>query len=228
MNLAKEIWTRELRIAKIEKDKRPGEEEIRKYFGTLNMDDFYERIGQGELPLQDIHRFLSGGSSLPKEMSLRFFPIFGNDKRAIPEEMPLQIGQETSLVIHFADCCAPLPGDEIVGILRPKIGIEVHNRNCPNLKDFPVEQQIAVAWSADVSKPFMTHLTIDTDNRKNITLDVLEQLKGSDVALDRMSVASAQSTGRIRMEFKAFRKEQVDSIITKIKQISGVREVSKA
>ena len=228
MNLGKEIWTRELRIAKIEKDKRPREEEIRKYFGTLNMDDFYERIGQGELPLQDIHRFLSGGSSLPKEMSLRFFPIFGNDKRAIPEEMPLQIGQETSLVIHFADCCAPLPGDEIVGILRPKIGIEVHNRNCPNLKDFPVEQQIAVAWSADVSKPFMTHLTIDTDNRKNITLDVLEQLKGSDVALDRMSVASAQSTGRIRMEFKAFRKEQVDSIITKIKQISGVREVSKA
>ena len=190
MNLGKEIWTRELRIAKIEKDKRPREEEIRKYFGTLNMDDFYERIGQGELPLQDIHRFLSGGSSLPKEMSLRFFPIFGNDKRAIPEEMPLQIGQETSLVIHFADCCAPLPGDEIVGILRPKIGIEVHNRNCPNLKDFPVEQQIAVAWSADVSKPFMTHLTIDTDNRKNITLDVLEQLK--------------------------------------IKQISGVREVSKA
>ena len=192
------------------------------------MDDFFERIGQGELPLQDIHRFLSGGNALPKEMSLRFFPIFGNDKRAIPEEMPLQIGQETSLVIHFADCCAPLPGDEIVGILRPKIGIEVHNRNCPNLKDFPVEQQIAVAWSADVSKPFMTHLTIDTDNRKNITLDVLEQLKGSDVSLDRMSVASAQSTGRIRMEFKAFRKEQVDSIITKIKQISGVREVSKA
>jgi len=142
--------------------------------------------------------------------------------------MPLQIGQETSLVIHFADCCAPLPGDAIVGILRPKIGIEVHNRTCTNLKNFPPEQQIAVAWSADVSKPFMTHLTIDTDNRKNITLDVLEQLKGSDVSLDRMSVASAQSTGRIRMEFKAFRTEQVDSIITKIKQISGVREVSKA
>ena len=51
------------------KDKRPGEEEIRRYFGTLSMDDFYERIGQGELPLQDIHRFITGGSSLPKEPS---------------------------------------------------------------------------------------------------------------------------------------------------------------
>ena len=152
----------------------------------------------------------------------------GPDVQKAAEEMPLQIGQETSLVIHFADCCAPLPGDEIVGVLRPQIGIEVHNKNCSCLKNLPVEQQIAVAWSADVTKPFMTHLTIDTDNRKNITLDILQQLKGSDVSLDRMSVASKQSTGRIRMEFKAFRKEQVDSIITKIKQISGVREVSKA
>ena len=58
------------------------EDEIRKYFGTLDMDDFYERVGQGELPLQDIHRFLSGGSALPKEMSLRFFPTFGSDKKA--------------------------------------------------------------------------------------------------------------------------------------------------
>ena len=227
-SLGKEIWTRELRLAKIEKDKRPTEDDISRYFGTFNMDDFYERIGQGELPLQDIHRFITGGSALPKEMALRFFPTFGSDKRAMQDDMPLQIGQETSLVIHFADCCAPLPGDEIVGVLRPQIGIEVHNKNCGCLKNYPREQHIAVAWSADVSKPFMTHLTIDTDNRKNITLDVLEQLKGSDVSLDRMSVASTQSTGRIRMEFKAFRKEQVDSIITKIKQISGVREVSKA
>lgn len=228
-SLGKEIWTRELRLAKVEKDKRPGEEEIRRYFGTLSMDDFYERIGQGELPLQDIHRFITGGNSLPKEMALRFFPTFGKDKKGdVRDDMPLQIGQETSLVIHFADCCAPLPGDEIVGVLRPQIGIEVHNKNCSCLKNLPVEQQIAVAWSADVTKPFMTHLTIDTDNRKNITLDILQQLKGSDVSLDRMSVASKQSTGRIRMEFKAFRKEQVDSIITKIKQISGVREVSKA
>ena len=228
-SLGKEIWTRELRLAKIEKDKLPSEMDICKYFGTFSLDDFYERIGQGELPLQDIHRFITGGSSLPKEMALRFFPAFGKDKKNdIRDEMPLQIGQETSLVIHFADCCAPIPGDKIVGVLRPQLGIEVHNVTCPCLKDLPSEQQIAVEWSADVSQPFTTHLTIDTDNRKNITLDILQELKYSDLSLDRMSVASAQSSGRIRMEFKAFRKEQVDAIITKIKQISGVREVSKA
>lgn len=228
-SLGKEIWTRELRLAKIEKDKRPTEDEIRRYFGTMNFDDFYERIGQGELPLQDIHRFITGGNVITKEMALRFYPSFNNDKKNdVRDDMPLQIGQETSLVIHLADCCAPIPGDEIVGVMRPQIGIEVHNVNCSCLKEFPESQLIAVEWSADVSKPFTTHLTIETENRKNITLDILQTLKTSDVSLDRMSVASAQSTGRIRMEFKAFRKEQVEAIITRIKQINGVREVSKA
>ncbi len=228
-DLGKEIWTRELRMAKIEKEKRPKEEDINKYFGTANLQDFYERVGQGELPLQDIHRFLTG-EDIPKEGTvLRFFPTFGKDKKSTTrDDMPLMIGHETSLLIHFATCCAPVPGDQIIGVMRPQIGIEVHTVDCPCLKDFPIEQQLPVDWSADVSNPFTTHLTIDTDNRKNITLDILQELKNSNLILERMSVASVQYSGRIRMEFKAFRKEQVDAAMTKIEQIKGVRKVTKA
>lgn len=228
-DLGKEIWTRELRMAKIEKEKRPKEEDINKYFGTANLQDFYERVGQGELPLQDIHRFLTG-EDIPKEGTvLRFFPTFGKDKKSTTrDDMPLMIGHETSLLIHFATCCAPVPGDQIIGVMRPQIGIEVHTVDCPCLKDFPIEQQLPVDWSADVSNPFTTHLTIDTDNRKNITLDILQELKNSNLILERMSVASVQYSGRIRMEFKAFRKEQVDAAMAKIEQIKGVRKVTKA
>ncbi len=228
-DLGKEIWIRELRLAKIEKDKRPKDEEIIKYFGGPTIDDFFERVGQGELPLQDIHRFLTGESSAPEEASLRFFPTFGKDlKSSNRDDMPLMIGQETSLMIHFASCCGPVPGDKIVGVMRPKIGIEVHNVTCSCLKDFPANQKIPVDWSADVSKPFTTHLTITADNRRNITLDVLQELKNANLILERLSVASVQYSGRIRMEFKAFRKEQVDSVMSRIRKISGVREVQKA
>ena len=227
--LGKEIWTRELRLAKIEKDKRPKEEDINKYFGTFSLKDFFERLGQGELPLQDIHRFLTGEDSPKEGAVLRFFPTFGKDKKSTnSDDMPLMIGNETSLLIHFASCCAPVPGDPIIGVMRPQIGIEVHNSNCPCLKDFPIEQQLPVDWSADVSQPFTTHLTIITDNRQNITLDILQELKNVNLILERMSVASAQYSGRIRMEFKAFRKIQVDSVMAKIEQIKGVREVIKA
>ena len=225
-SLGKEIWTRELRLKKISKDHIPQEEEIKRYFGVQSKDDLFERIGQGELPLADIQRFLSHGDIAPKEVSaLRFFPTFTRDRG---DDMPLQIGQETSLLIHFADCCAPVPGDDIVGVLRPQIGIEVHKIHCQTLKELPAGQQIAVKWSEDTTKPFTAHLTIETDNRKNITLDILQELKNANVFLDRMTVVSAKYSGRIRLVFKAFRKEQVDTIISKIHLISGVREVENA
>lgn len=228
--LGKEIWIRELRLAKIEKDKRPSDESICKYFGTADITDFYERVGQGELPLADIQRFINGGVETTKETtSLRFFPTFNKDlKSDRSSDMPLQIGQETSLLIHFSKCCAPVPGDKIVGVLRPQIGIEVHNVNCPELKKLPSEQQIAVEWSEETKQAFPAHITVVTDNRKNITLDVLQELKNENVFIERMSVASVQFTGRIRILFKAFRKEQVDSIVNKIKNILGVRQVTKS
>ena len=230
LDLGKEIWVRELRLQKIEKDKRPTEESICKYFGTPTIDDFYERIGQGELPLADIQRFLNGGETTQKESnSLRFFPMFNKDAKAEHrDEMPLQIGQETSLVVHFAKCCSPIPGDPVVGVLRPKIGIEVHNTDCPQLKNLPMEQRIAVEWSEDIKHSFETHLTIDTENRKNITFDVLQELKRANVFLDRVTAASQHYSGRIRLVFKAFRKEQVDTIINAIKNIPGVKQVVKS
>ena len=229
-DLGREIWTRELRVSKMEKDQFPSDEKIAKHFGTPNIDTFYERLGQGELPLQDIHRFLNGGEDLPKETTaLRFFPTFNKDKKSpVQDDMPLEIGQETNLVVHFASCCGPVPGEKIVGVMRPQVGIEVHSLKCPNLKKFPAEQQIPVQWSPDLSEPFTTHLIIETDNRKNITYDILKELKDEDLFLDQMSVVSKQSFGRIRMEFKAFRKKQVDSITRRIQQIEGVREVKKS
>ena len=227
--LGKEIWIRELHLQKIEKDKRPKEEDICKYFGTEDVNDFYQRIGEGELPLADIQRFISGGRDVTKESaSLRFFPGFNKDKKNdVRDEMPLQIGGETKLLIHFGKCCGPVPGDKIIGVLRPQIGIEIHCADCAELKKLPKEQQVAVEWNEETSHSFTTHLTIETDNRKNITLDVLTELKKANIFLERMTVASKHSSGRIKIVCKAFRKDQIESVMNCIKNISGVHEVVK-
>ena len=175
-SLGKEIWTRELRLAKVEKDKRPGEEEIRKYFGTLSMDDFYERIGQGELPLQDIHRFLTGGNSLPKEMALRFFPTFGKRQEGRRGNAP-------------ADWPGNKPRDTLRGLLRAPPGRRDCGRPPPANRyrgpqqelqlpqELPDRTAASPSNGAPTSSHFTTHLTIETDNRKNITFDMLKELK---------------------------------------------------
>ena len=139
----------------------------------------------------------------------------------------MPISQNSSLLIHFAKCCSPIPGEEITGVLVPHQGIEVHNTGCSKLEEISPEQLIAVTWDGESSRSFETHLSIDTDNRKGITIDVLNELSNANVFLVRMSVASVKYSGRIRLTFKAFRKTQVEKILMNIKRIEGVREVRK-
>ena len=61
----------------------------------------------------------------------------------------------------------------------------------------------------------------------NVTLDVLTELKKANIFLERMTVASKHSTGRIRIVCKAFRKNQIESVMNSIKNITGVHEVVK-
>lgn len=224
-NLGKEIWERELRRSHIKASDIPNEQSICKHFNLKNIETFYEKLGQGEMILPELQKFLTSLSKIKEnyEPSVLFY----SKENSALDPFPLPISQNSSLLIHFAKCCSPIPGEEITGVLVPHQGIEVHNTGCSKLEEIPLEQLIAVTWDGESSRSFETHLSIDTDNRKGITIDVLNELSHANVFLVRMSVASVKYSGRIRLTFKAFRKTQVEKILMNIKRIEGVREVRK-
>jgi GTP diphosphokinase / guanosine-3',5'-bis(diphosphate) 3'-diphosphatase len=229
-SLGKEIWERELRLFKIQAQEIPSNEVICRYFGVSTMDDFFSRLGQGEMPLSDLERFIEEKTSATRQKnpySLKLF-LFPKDKKEAKDQLPILIGHGSNLLIHFASCCSPIPGEPIVGVLVPKRGINVHNTNCKSLENVPPEQLLAVEWNAESSDSFTTNLLINTDNRQGITIEVLTTLSKSNAFLERMSVSSVKYSGRIRLVFKAFRKEQVDALMRDIGKIPGVREVIKS
>lgn len=224
-NLGKEIWERELRRSHIKASDIPNEQSICEHFSLKNIESFYEKLGQGEMILPELQKFLTSFSKI-KENYEPSVLLYSKENSAL-DPFPLPISQNSSLLIHFAKCCSPIPGEEITGVLVPHQGIEVHNTGCSKLEEISPEQLIAVTWDGESSRSFETHLSIDTDNRKGITIDVLNELSHANVFLVRMSVASVKYSGRIRLTFKAFRKTQVDKILMNIKRIEGVREVRK-
>lgn len=224
-NLGKEIWERELRRSHIKASDIPNEQSICKHFNLKNIETFYEKLGLGEMILPELQKFLTSFSKI-KENYEPSVLLYSKENSAL-DPFPLPISQNSSLLIHFAKCCSPIPGEKITGVLVPHQGIEVHNTGCSKLEEISPEQLIAVTWDGESSRSFETHLSIDTDNRKGITIDVLNELSNANVFLVRMSVASVKYSGRIRLTFKAFRKTQVEKILMNIKRIEGVREVRK-
>ncbi len=84
--------------------------------------------------------------------------------------VPLIIQRGEGMVVSFARCCHPIPGDAILASFNPGKGIVVHRKECRNISDPSKqgERWLEVAWSAQPEGEFSCELTIDVENRKGV------------------------------------------------------------
>jgi RelA/SpoT family (p)ppGpp synthetase len=72
------------------------------------------------------------------------------------------------MVVTFARCCRPIPGDDIVGLFSPGKGIVVHRQECRNLGDFQSQRDkwLDVEWASEASGDFSTEIRVEVGNRR--------------------------------------------------------------
>ncbi len=72
------------------------------------------------------------------------------------------------MVVNFARCCRPIPGDDIVGLFSPGKGIVVHRQECRNLGDFQSQRDkwLDVEWASEASGDFSTEIRVEVGNRR--------------------------------------------------------------
>lgn len=83
---------------------------------------------------------------------------------------PLAIKGTEGMVVHFAECCQPIPGDNIVGRFQKGRGILVHVSDCPSIKKTRgnPEQFISMRWDDDVQGEFWVDITVDVANQRGV------------------------------------------------------------
>jgi guanosine-3',5'-bis(diphosphate) 3'-pyrophosphohydrolase len=103
----------------------------------------------------------------------------GVDENEVDKRKPLPIRGTEGLLVTYAKCCLPLPGDHIVGHLSAGRGIVVHRDNCKNLlaemRNNP-EKCLALYWDNEIKQEFSTALRIELVNKKGILATLATKL----------------------------------------------------
>ncbi len=109
------------------------------------------------------------------------------DRPRLPEDKILITGAERG-VISFANCCLPLPGDEIMGYHTAGRGIVVHRLDCPNVADYrkSPDRWVAIGWDRQVSGDFAAALRIEVDNRPGSLAQVAAAIAEAESNIDRV------------------------------------------
>src|SRR5262249_19046138 len=79
---------------------------------------------------------------------------------------------ESGVLLRFAKCCSPLPGDEIVGFITGGRGVAVHRRGCDKGLDLDPERRVEVGWEAGAKVTRPVCLRVITANRPGLLAEV--------------------------------------------------------
>ena len=101
----------------------------------------------------------------------------------------LAITGTEGVVVTYAKCCRPIPGDEILGFLSAGRGIVIHTEDCPNVAEYRKhpERWIDVQWEKQIDATFPVNLRIDTRNQRGVLANVASAISELEANIDSVS-----------------------------------------
>ena len=136
---------------------------------------------------------------------------------------------ESSLEVHLAKCCNPVPGDEIIGYITRGRGVTIHRLDCPNIvnTDEP-ERLIEATWIKQTSGTFQVNIEIVSYDRTGLMVDILAVLSDNKTSVSSANINvndAGVATMRLGIQIKDL--QQLEYIMTKIRRVKGVHSVER-
>jgi guanosine-3',5'-bis(diphosphate) 3'-pyrophosphohydrolase len=102
----------------------------------------------------------------------------------------LVIAGTEGMVVSYARCCLPIPGDEVMGYLSAGRGVVIHRNTCGNLAIFrkQPEKWISVTWEEKIDRQFSSQITIETHNRPGVLAEVATTIADGGSNIEQVSV----------------------------------------
>ena len=136
-------------------------------------------------------------------------------------------------LIKLSRCCAPLPGDEIIGFITRGHGVSIHKRDCSNVpKDISSanepERWIPAYWANGGNESFISTLQITGVDREGILVDIMNAINNMRVAVHSVSAKQTKEGNCIIIvSISAESVEHLRSITARLEKVSGVFHVER-
>ncbi len=209
-------------------------EETAKKLRFSGSDEFYAAIGYGGVLLskimprikEDYNKRISANKP---DVEIAKIP----EKRISKSSDGVVVDGIDNCLIKLSKCCAPLPGDDIIGFITRGHGVSIHKRDCPNV---PVniadaaepERWIGAHWDVTKSDAFISTLQVAAIDRDGLLLDIMNTVYNMRVPVHGVNARQTKSGNCITViTISAESVEHLKSIISRLEKVEGVFSVER-
>lgn len=225
--LGRELLEKEFRKRHLKCTQAIKSEEIKKILAehSLNsLDDLFLSVGYGKLS--------------PKYVANRFAPEeekkiedSAEEKKGKPSPLPsvgVSLTGIEDLMVRFAKCCDPIPGDEIFGYISRGRGIVIHAANCPVIKELDAERVVDVEWNIEDKHTYPVHMRAISVDYKGVLADISAAISALDVNISHAEVdAKLHNQAICDFTVDVSDVDQFNQVLAAIKKLSSVISVER-
>jgi len=196
-------------------------EEIAEELGQRDLEALQVAVGEGNVSLD----------SVAVRLHRRLEPDTGDDlfqptrRRRPSESAHVVVEGQDDMLVSLAQCCAPVPGDPIVGYVTVGRGVSVHRSDCTNVSSLAQrrERSVEVSWPSDASGAFVIWIQVEALDRARLLRDVTAVVSDTGGNI----TASSTNTGEDRVAILKYEVElsdpsQLPRLLTDIRGVDGV------
>lgn len=200
-------------------------------YDTTTKDEFYKNVGAGIINLDDIQDILRQNSA---SKLLKFWTLFqGNNKNG--KDRSVVVGEreidEEENRFEIAECCIPIPGDDVTGYRIPSSGkIFVHKTNCNELTRLASQhgENIVsdIRWSSHKAMSYLSIVHVQGIDRIGILMDLVQVITGElSINIRELKIQSHDGIFEGEISMYVTSTDDLTAVINKIKKIKGVEKV---
>ncbi len=219
--LGQELCEKELKKVGLSLGELQKKEEFKKLLELFNFkspDDLFAAIGFGKITVSQVV-----GKIAPQETLVR-----KGKSRKINLGTLIKINGMENLLVHFAKCCNPLPGDEVIGFVTRGHGISIHTSDCPNVLSVPPERYVEVEWKGENGFLFPVKIKVQAEDRKGLLAALSNSISQMGINILKAHVSTTKSGEALNFfEVEISNTKQLEKLLSHLRKVKGVKKAER-
>ncbi|HEX2716219.1 MAG TPA: TGS domain-containing protein, partial [Gemmatimonadaceae bacterium] len=227
--LGREILDREVRRRRLDK---PSDEVLAgaaKALGLTDATHLLASLGQGDVDISRVLKLLYPGVEAAQEAP----PTPGvidrlvDRVRGVPRGVRIQ-GVD-GLMVRYAQCCQPVPGDLVTGYVTRGRGVSIHRADCPNLLllEHEPERRLEIEWKEREGERFHVRLLLEGNDRRGLYADVAAAVSatGTDIRAMELKGVDGKVVGYMLVEVENL--THLEKILRAVRKVKGISDIAR-
>ena len=226
--IGQEIFDREVRRRRIAK---VSDEELLKAAKAMGLTDathLMASIGQGDVQVATVLKTLHPELETPEPpkpptIIERFVDTVRRGSKGV------RIQGVDGVMVRYAQCCQPVPGDTVVGYVTRGRGVSIHRADCPNLLllAHEPERRLDIDWQEAEGERFIVRLALEASDRRGLYADLAAAVTGTgtDIRSLDLHTTDGKVSGAVVVEVENL--AHLEKILKAARRVKGVSEVAR-